>query len=577
MPVNLIRQFLAIFTALLLLLASHVCHAAFLQTFYIRVGGNALSSGDETTLAKYDKLMFQRFHYDDIGGDSWAAIQAINASCDIYVYQQGRSSDSDDDAKNIVNCNSLARYNVSRGHSDGSLNGDHSSPTGTGYAGYFLTDSSDVRLCNLNNAVAMVMDFGNSDMQDYWTEATITDIVGQAWEADGVWIDLTTIHPTTLATISAPAVAATSAKYTTRASWADAMNAFINAISLALQAQGQKIWCNRTLVNQDTGEAYDEWIDLDSVANPPDAALEEAGFACRFGIWDVQFYNETKWKRWVDLLKNISNYDVCIQTSTVLSPGESGLDNHGNSVTFWEVLWYGLGSYQLGKNTTDNNSYFSMYDSYNTVIWFDEYDAMNGGVLDLGAPSGAYSTEEVDGDTLYKRQFDYGWVYVNPTTTDMTGIAFASYGKVLNHNNFKDVHTAALVNFFDLPAHRAVIITYPVIASVSPADDDTGVSSMVDLTWSNPTGTNDVDVYFEDADPPTVKVLDDQDVETYDCGSLSYSTKYCYRVDVNHDGGTETGTVICFTTSAVPPSISGCIYEPDGATGTYEAEGVEIQ
>jgi len=55
-----------------------------------------------------------------------------------------------------------------------------------------------------------------------------------------------------------------------------------------------------------------------------------------------------------------------------LAEGESGFDNYGQSVTFRDIFWYALGSFQLGKNTVDSNSYFCYLESTSEATWQDK-------------------------------------------------------------------------------------------------------------------------------------------------------------------------------------------------------------
>ena len=92
-----------------------------------------------------------------------------------------------------------------------------------------------------------------------------------------------------------------------------------------------------------------------------------------------------------------------------------------------------------------------------------------------------------------------------------------------------------------------------------PADDDIDVSNTADLTWTNGFATETVDVYFStnetlvtDKDA-SVKVIDNLNVETYDPGTMSYSTEYFWRVVCKNSAKAETdGPVWSFTTEADP-------------------------
>ena len=121
------------------------------------------------------------------------------------------------------------------------------------------------------------------------------------------------------------------------------------------------------------------------------------------------------------------------------------------------------------------------------------------------------------------------------------------------------------------------------IYNASPDQGDTGVSITTDLNWTNPTGATNIDLLFDVKsahDPPTTVRLNDQNVETWDCGTLAYNTEYAWRVDVNHAGGTETGTVYYFTTTsqANPPTPegSGMVYHKQGVSIVY-GKGLKIQ
>jgi len=125
---------------------------------------------------------------------------------------------------------------------------------------------------------------------------------------------------------------------------------------------------------------------------------------------------------------------------------------------------------------------------------------------------------------------------------------------------------------------------YPLfVTNMSPGQGDTDVSITVDLSWSNPTGATGINLYFDkkaDHDPPTTLRIDNQDVETWDCGTLDYNTEYALRADVVHAGGTETGTVYYFTTTTEQnppaPSGSGIKFLKKGVVGKFLKKGVAI-
>ena len=491
--------------------------AKFINTWIQRWGGGPMSSGDETILAKFDIIAVQRFHYDDIGGNTWRAIREINPNIKIYLYLQTVTLGPLEDSFKTLGLSSFGRYSVSRGHSMGSVNGDNPK--------FFLLDSTNKRIqWTWPDQTRYWLDFGDSDFQNYSIEALLTDyiaVTGSVTEDppndltgvlknsntkyrendhNGKTITFTsgmatnktyTINGTTSTTIictgynlygdgvrsgdtysiAQPWIAdgvfndyvwavqsdttATPVKYDTIAKWTTSMNGFINNMMVAVSATGQKYACNRGLTRYSGG--VPAWTALDSSAHPPDIVLDESFFAVKDGAGVIQQFNETNgWKTQVDLLASIHNSKVFCQSSTELNPGETGKDYYGKSCTFWDGLWYALSSYLLGKNETDNNSYFFYtYGSTSDVNkYYDEYDN-----IDLGKAATTYKITNYAGNNIYWREFQKGYVYVNPTLNDVTSITLPEICKQRTHDNLKkDLRTLQNIDTIDLKSHRAAIL-----------------------------------------------------------------------------------------------------------------------
>ena len=60
-----------------------------------------LAAGSQTTIAKYDLGIFNRFNYDDLGGNSWAVIKSLNPGMSIYNYEMGEEAASDHDSNGL--------------------------------------------------------------------------------------------------------------------------------------------------------------------------------------------------------------------------------------------------------------------------------------------------------------------------------------------------------------------------------------------------------------------------------------------------------------------------------------------
>jgi hypothetical protein len=412
----------------------------FFQTVLIRVGGSSLVSGDEVRIAKYDMAVLNRFHDGDVGGQVWRVIRSLNPNTQIYLYEMGMWTTTGKDDKDVYYLNDLGRYNVSRGHSMGALNVDHPE--------LFLLDRSGNRIIDPGYSTppanySYLMDFGSSDYWLYWVEAVRNDIVAQSWAADGIFVDgcfpiRGRFNPQ---------------KYNSDDKWIAAMNSFSSAITRGLHRYHQKTFLNRGLTG--TPKGREAWTSLDASNAPPDVVLEEGAFAVMWGNAAVQFLNEAEWRRQIDLMAQIHNSKLAYLSHTKLKEGQTGTDNYGAAVGFWDILWYSMASYLIGKNTVDSNSYFSFTNSYNTVPWYEEL-----GRIDLGRPVGKYKTVAYGTSTIYWREFDKGYVYVNPTSHNVTSIALPETCKRLTHDSFK-MSWAGIPDIISLSlaAHRGAILS----------------------------------------------------------------------------------------------------------------------
>src|SRR5206468_593516 len=152
--------------------------AKFIPTFAVYyAGGPTLVAADAPILAKFDLIDTDRLRYYEISPNTWAAIKAINPNSQIYLYEMGAEAPSHLDSTPQVYLNGLGRYNVSRGHPMGNLNGDHPE--------LFLLDSLGNRIYNVPysdpaaNQYWHLMDFGAAAYQSYWITAVRADIVDQ--------------------------------------------------------------------------------------------------------------------------------------------------------------------------------------------------------------------------------------------------------------------------------------------------------------------------------------------------------------------------------------------------------------
>src|SRR5258708_2165721 len=160
----------------------------FIPSFLVYLsGGPALVADDAPKLAKFDGIEIDRFRYKEISpnANTWAEIKSYNPNVQIFPYVTGSDDSNYNDGLPQVYLNDIDRYNVSRGHPLGSLNGDHPE--------LFLLDSAGNRIyyapaSNLAaNQFWYLMDFGSAIYQTYWLTAVKADILDHPWIPDGVF------------------------------------------------------------------------------------------------------------------------------------------------------------------------------------------------------------------------------------------------------------------------------------------------------------------------------------------------------------------------------------------------------
>ncbi len=183
-------------------------------------------------------------------------------------------------------------------------------------------------------------------------------------------------------------------------------------------------------------------------------AMEECGFLCT-GRTDLR-----AWTQKLQALQQATNYAII---SVNLPPGYSASNGpdamertwcaDGVCQTGWRWLWYSLGSYWLGYEPHRRNAYFyfSLWE-YRGSYWFDEYDPR---YLHLGTPLGA-ARQLTNG--VWIREFERGWVAVNPTLRQGDIAIPFGRARVLEHENFKRPEAAPLVDRFTLAPLQGVVL-----------------------------------------------------------------------------------------------------------------------
>jgi len=411
------------------------------QVFNIyQSGGAALTAADAEKLARYYMFSFNRNRYYQIPPNTYDAVRAYNPDVLIFNYQQGPDTWTNQDGSPVLNVNNIVRYNNTYGHSMGNLNTDNPD--------LFLLDSSGERLHTYYKDYRYVLDFGSPDFQAYWLEATEHDVVDQEWAPDGIFVDNCMVtYPSYFC--------ARPAKYPTDASWTTAMISWHAALAAGLHARDTLVWTNSDPVGDADG--YAAWLAIDADPNHVDWLNSEGSYCHKWGSSDCTFYSEDRWKRQVDVMVNMQNTGAAMFSHVGMPEGGSGVDNYGRPVTYWDALWYAMGSFLLGKNEVRGNDVFYFSNSYNAYVklyWYDEYDR-----IDLGPAVSTYVKTVYAGRNIYWREFEKGYVYVNPTGGDCSSIPLPEACKQLSHATIND-DPAGFPDVMNiaLPSHRAAML-----------------------------------------------------------------------------------------------------------------------
>ena len=214
----------------------------------------------------------------------------------------------------------------------------------------FLLKASGARCHTYGKSYRFLMDFGSTKFINYWGEATVTDLgLSQPWHGDGIFID-------NCAPLEAGYDSDTPAKYNNDATWSAAMMTWHTGLAAYLRNNGLKSWTNSGCLDSQAG--CDFYTQIDKAATPPDIMTDEGVFVHGWGSAGATFPSETKWRRQVDIMTVMQHVKLAQFSHVVFTEGGSGKDNWGQPVTYWDALWYALGSFCLGMNDSLKNDYF---------------------------------------------------------------------------------------------------------------------------------------------------------------------------------------------------------------------------
>jgi chitodextrinase len=257
---------------------------------------------------------------------------------------------------------------------------------------------------------------------------------------------------------------------------------------------------------------------------------------------------------------------------TQLAEGQSGTDNWGKPVSFGQTLWYALGSFLLTKNDTLGNAYFMFQGAsdFNRIQWFEEYDK-----IDLGKALGAYRVASIGGVNVYSREFERGYVYVNPTPNNVSSITLPQASRLLTRDTLDSpLEALPLVSTIALNAHHAAFLLKTLdapAADTSAPAVPTGLigvavsSSQINLSWNASPDNVGVMGYYVYLNDVTLAITT---ATSFTHSGLAAGTTYKYRVSAydtvpNHSAW--TATPVAVTTPTPPDTTAPAV--PTGLIG----------
>ncbi len=292
----------------------------------------------------------------------------------------------------------------------------------------------------------------------------------KAWAGDGIFSDGNRCDISPSLVIPSGTL---EADYDTDAEWSTLGAASLSSHQGYLQSNySADIIGNAGPFNNDSSAdhpCYDAWVKHNNSANPP-WLLSEHTFIHRTGAdaIDIWLLSGDPWEYAVDSFVLTSIHAIVGGSTTRIgrdSTNCSGActDQDGDAVTYGELLFYHMTSYAIAMHS---NTYFAFYreygqtTSYSAPIWSPLYDEMDDGAnLHLGAAISSYSSDTLGGQTIYYREFEKGYVYVNPQSSDATSFNLPEPCKILTYDNYSDeLSGIASSSSMSLGAQRGVFL-----------------------------------------------------------------------------------------------------------------------
>jgi len=437
--------------ALLLVCAPLLCGAdakgKFIPTYAILYGNPKNARPAEET-AKFDLLVSsfsksQARVFAANGRNSWQTLKALNPNMTIVVYAMGPGE------YNTAEWGQIGEGWEWMKQHHGNESEERWTARGVKSGAYLQgRDYSNERL----------MDLGQEGWRDYWIRTVYRDYWGGAKGidldgVDGIFSDNTSYGMPWAGRWykeGSPEIADGPPAEMSEG-WRANVNRFLARAVPFFKEKGVLVTNNF----ESLGRHADWWAELDRQPAPPFATMDEGGFICPWGKAPARFFT-WDWEGRVRTMRNLKHVRALVNGHAVIPEGE-GLAKmdvaDSTGMTGWDALWFSITSFLLGFDDVARNAYmnFTVW-SYSGYYWFDEFDPK---YLHLGKAVGECRAA----GPVYWREFEDGWVVVNPGTKDAKDVAAPAAGvRVLNHGNFREAEKVAAVARFDLEGHRGVIL-----------------------------------------------------------------------------------------------------------------------
>jgi hypothetical protein len=428
--------------------ATPVAPGKFIPTFTILYAG-AKSDQVLKEAAQFDLIDAGVHAASDVG--TWPALKQLNPHLKIFVYEMGPGE-----------YNTWVDFTPGQGWDwmtarHGLTSADRW--TAIGARGDYIQDGKE-----------RLMVIGNPAWQQYWLDG----VINQFWAptspncgADGVYSDNTDYewpsedvwyrqgHPEQP---DVPADYYHNGVYDPEP-WKAQAKAFLDRAVTELGDQHRLFIPNFGYMSKDP----ESWHDLDSQPHPVFGAMEEGAFVTPWGAkGQFKFYTEPQWLNQVNAMRHLKHTRALMSVHGLPDSKAAGVARmdvaDASGTCGWDVLWFGLTSFLQGYDDVRQNAYFGFTIwSYNTkAFWLDEFDPAH---LNLGHALGESHQVDAALGHCYVREFDSGWVVVNPTDALAQGVPVPQgQARVLDHGTFEHPQAQPLVTRFDLPSHRGVIL-----------------------------------------------------------------------------------------------------------------------